>query len=122
MLRIIGLIRLHSLHEGLKSKALAAGVKIDLQSPIRSVDAEEASITLENGKTVKGDAVIGADGIHVSDPQKYRFIDIKPCRYLQDGLRTQLTYCNSPTVKCSQSHRYSSHKPLSPSASQHSDS
>lgn len=31
-----------------------------------NVDCENATITLANGEEIKGDVVIGADGVHVS--------------------------------------------------------
>lgn len=40
--------------------------KLETRSRVLEVDAENATITLENGQTVQGDLVIGADGVHVS--------------------------------------------------------
>jgi len=55
-----------SLHDGLKQLAVSLGVKINLGKHVVSVEPENGAITLERGEVVKGDVVIGADGIHVS--------------------------------------------------------
>lgn len=62
-----GLNEFHSLHEGLKTLASSLGVELNLRNAISAVDTEAASITLEDGITVTGDVVIGADGIHVRE-------------------------------------------------------
>ena len=40
--------------------------QLETKSRVAKVDVENATITLENGKTFQGDVVIGADGVHVS--------------------------------------------------------
>jgi salicylate hydroxylase len=40
--------------------------RLETKSRVAKVDVENATITLENGKTFQGDVVIGADGVHVS--------------------------------------------------------
>lgn len=62
--------RVH-LHEALKKRATEAegkGVPVELRTSSRVVDVDPATatVTLENGETVQGDLVIGADGVHVS--------------------------------------------------------
>lgn len=39
-------------------------VHLHLSSAITSIDSDEATITLQDGSTVQGDLIIGADGIH----------------------------------------------------------
>ncbi|KAB2578789.1 FAD binding domain containing protein [Lasiodiplodia theobromae] len=60
--------RVH-LHEALKKRATEAegqGVPVELRTSSRVVDVDPATatVTLENGETVQGDLVIGADGVH----------------------------------------------------------
>jgi 2-polyprenyl-6-methoxyphenol hydroxylase-like FAD-dependent oxidoreductase len=43
-------------------------VIIHLQSRVESVDVEASEITLSDGRSVKGDLIIGADGTHVCPP------------------------------------------------------
>ncbi|KAJ5179520.1 FAD/NAD(P)-binding domain-containing protein [Penicillium capsulatum] len=57
------------LHEALKAKALAIDgpgdpIRIHLRSRIIDCDPEKPSLTLADGQEVKGDLVIGADGVH----------------------------------------------------------
>lgn len=59
-----GTIHRIDLHEGLRNLALSLGVKMHLRNAVVSIDAEAGSIVLEDGTTVTGDVVIGADGIH----------------------------------------------------------
>lgn len=58
------------MHEGLKAAAQAPGSGIPAQlhtsSKVVEVNPSLATITLENGRTVHGDIVIGADGVHSS--------------------------------------------------------
>jgi 2-polyprenyl-6-methoxyphenol hydroxylase-like FAD-dependent oxidoreductase len=60
--------RVH-LHEALKQAAISKhGVGkpavLHTSSRVTNVDTENAIITLENGKTIKADAVLGADGVY----------------------------------------------------------
>lgn len=62
------LLTRNDLHDALRKRALevdTAGlpVKIHTASPISEVDCETASITLADGSAVKGDLVVGADGL-----------------------------------------------------------
>jgi len=59
-----GTIHRVDLHEGLRNLALSLGVEIHLQNAVVSIDPDAGSITLENGMTVTGDVIIGADGIN----------------------------------------------------------
>ncbi|RDW82771.1 salicylate hydroxylase-3 [Coleophoma cylindrospora] len=57
------------LHEELKRLATeydAEGkpAKVHLESAVQSYDTEKGSVTLKNGRTVTGDLVIAADGVH----------------------------------------------------------
>jgi salicylate hydroxylase len=59
------------LHEELKRRAISPdsdGVPVELRTASRvvSVDAASATAVLESGEVVQGDALIGADGVHVS--------------------------------------------------------
>ncbi|KAH7016664.1 hypothetical protein EDB80DRAFT_703257 [Ilyonectria destructans] len=59
------------LHNELRRLALEppseelAGATLHLSSPEADVDCENGVLTLENGRTVQKDVIIGADGIHV---------------------------------------------------------
>ncbi|OJD34917.1 salicylate hydroxylase [Diplodia corticola] len=60
--------RVH-LHEALKKRATDAegkGVPVELRTSSRVVDVDPATaaVTLESGETVRGDLVVGADGVH----------------------------------------------------------
>ena len=57
------------IHNALKKAAIdpeGIGRPCDLHlaSPISSVDAQTATVTLEDGTTIRGDVVVGADGVH----------------------------------------------------------
>ncbi|KAL2826246.1 hypothetical protein BDW59DRAFT_161083 [Aspergillus cavernicola] len=57
------------LHQAfLKSASMAAGsgqpVVISLEAPVKSVHPSAPSITLDDGRVVHGDVIIGADGFH----------------------------------------------------------
>jgi len=41
-------------------------VTLRLASKVVEVDAQNASVTLEDGEKVQGDVLLGADGVHVS--------------------------------------------------------
>jgi 2-polyprenyl-6-methoxyphenol hydroxylase-like FAD-dependent oxidoreductase len=61
------------LHEELKRRALSPdgdGVPVELRTGSRaaSVDAASATAVLESGECVRGNVLIGADGVHVSCP------------------------------------------------------
>ncbi|GJP92721.1 hypothetical protein CBS63078_2260 [Aspergillus niger] len=71
------------LHEALKVASQAPGPGIPAQlhtsSKIVDIDPKNATVTLENGGTFKGDVVIGADGVHSLARSKLPFAkDIKP--------------------------------------------
>lgn len=74
-----GTIHRIDLHEGLRDLALSLGVGIHLRNAVTSVDPEAGSITLEDGTTVTGDVVIGADGIH-SKVRRFMFGEDKKPR------------------------------------------
>lgn len=52
--------------------------KLSTSSRVVGVDAETATVTLENGQTVQGDFVIGADGVHSVTRKEVAGRDIKP--------------------------------------------
>jgi 2-polyprenyl-6-methoxyphenol hydroxylase-like FAD-dependent oxidoreductase len=63
------LIQRRNLHEGLKALALdplqpGLPVTINTSSRVASVDAETGIVHLENGSSIQGDVVLGADGGH----------------------------------------------------------
>lgn len=65
------LIHRIELHNALKdiardTKREGKPVIIHLQSRVTSADIERTSITLQDGRVVYGDLVLGADGVHVS--------------------------------------------------------
>ncbi|KAI9147320.1 FAD-dependent monooxygenase OpS4 [Paramyrothecium foliicola] len=71
------------LHEELKMRATSAegpGVPADLRlcSRVIDVDIASATVTLENGDKIKGDLVIGADGVHSKTRNKVLNREIKP--------------------------------------------
>jgi 2-polyprenyl-6-methoxyphenol hydroxylase-like FAD-dependent oxidoreductase len=55
-------------HDGLKAFAQAAGkgepARLHTASKVVDVDPHAATVTLENGDIIKGDVLIGADGVH----------------------------------------------------------
>ena len=58
------------IHEGLKIKATSSdwpGTLVELRTSSRVVDADTiaGTVTVESGEVVRGDVVIGADGVHV---------------------------------------------------------
>lgn len=73
-----GTIHRIDLHEGLRNLDLSLGVKMHLQNAAVSIDAEAGSVVLEDGTTVTGDGVIGADGIH-SRVRRSMFGEDKEC-------------------------------------------
>jgi 2-polyprenyl-6-methoxyphenol hydroxylase-like FAD-dependent oxidoreductase len=52
--------------------------KLSTASRVVGVDAETATVTLENGKTIQGDFIIGADGVHSVTRKEVAGRDIKP--------------------------------------------
>ena len=50
------------LHEALYEIAVNAGVRVEFNSNVVAVDPETPSVTLNGGKKVYGDIVIGTDG------------------------------------------------------------
>ncbi|KAF5004026.1 hypothetical protein F66182_16073, partial [Fusarium sp. NRRL 66182] len=57
------------LHNNLKKVAenpttTQKGIPLHKGSRIAKVDAEKATITLENGTEIQGDVIVGADGVH----------------------------------------------------------
>ncbi|EKV07623.1 Salicylate hydroxylase, putative [Penicillium digitatum PHI26] len=62
------LIHRAHLHEGLKNKAKAPGkgkpAVLHTSSKVTGVDPKTATVILEDGTEVRGDVVIGADGVH----------------------------------------------------------
>ncbi|KAJ5485532.1 hypothetical protein N7539_005520 [Penicillium diatomitis] len=68
-------------HEGLKTMAQAPGkgepAVLHTASKVVDVDPHNATVTLENGDIIKGDVLIGADGVHSLTRQKLS-PDVKP--------------------------------------------
>ncbi|KAI9367290.1 hypothetical protein BJX61DRAFT_547626 [Aspergillus egyptiacus] len=62
------------LHEGLKIASQAPGpgipARLHTSSKVVDIDPHRATITLENGKVVSGDVVLGADGVHSASRAK----------------------------------------------------
>ncbi|GMF73139.1 unnamed protein product [Aspergillus oryzae] len=62
------LIHRAHLHEALKDKAQAPGqgtpIVLHTSAKVADVDAQAATITLEDGQRFEGDLVLGADGVH----------------------------------------------------------
>jgi 2-polyprenyl-6-methoxyphenol hydroxylase-like FAD-dependent oxidoreductase len=54
------------LHEALKKRAVQGGATLQTASKVVQVDPLKAVVQLENGEQIKGDVVVGADGIRVS--------------------------------------------------------
>lgn len=59
------------LHTALREKATGKYGKgkpavLRLSSKVASIDVDQAEVTLEGGEVILGDAVLGADGVHVS--------------------------------------------------------
>ncbi|KAM3422125.1 hypothetical protein BST61_g2496 [Cercospora zeina] len=58
------LVHRAQLHTILKERAVKDGARLTLSSRVASVDPKTATLTFEDGKTIRGDLVIGADGVH----------------------------------------------------------
>ncbi|EME78798.1 uncharacterized protein MYCFIDRAFT_178899 [Pseudocercospora fijiensis CIRAD86] len=74
--------RIH-LHKALKRAAIAPTgkgrpCKLLTASKVVAVDETEGSLTLENGETIRGDVIVGADGVH-SVARTRIPPDAKPC-------------------------------------------
>jgi len=71
------------LHDALKKKATekdGPGIpaQLNLASKIVELDAESATLSLENGQMVQGDLILGADGVHSVTRQKVTDKAFKP--------------------------------------------
>lgn len=58
-----------SLHDALKRTATSSTgqgtpVQLKLSSPVANVNVEQATLTLKDGTVIRGDVLIGADGVH----------------------------------------------------------
>ena len=60
--RLLSSIQHSDLHEALYEIAVNAGVRVEFNSNVVAVDPETPSVTLNGGKKVYGDIVIGTDG------------------------------------------------------------
>ena len=50
------------LYEILYNKAIELGAEIQYDAHVVDIDVESQQVTLQNGKTVSGDVIVGADG------------------------------------------------------------
>ncbi|KAI5362805.1 Putative FAD-binding domain, acetoacetate decarboxylase, FAD/NAD(P)-binding domain superfamily [Septoria linicola] len=71
------------LHKYLKDTATSvtgsgAPVALHTSSQVKNVDEGTATITLENGESVQGDVIIGADGVHSVTRSRVAPVDVKP--------------------------------------------
>lgn len=71
------------LHEKLKQVAVQSDgpgqpVKLNLGSNITEVDPQTAKVTLKDGSTVRGDLILGADGVHSICRKQVPSGDVKP--------------------------------------------
>ncbi|KAI5361637.1 Putative FAD-binding domain, FAD/NAD(P)-binding domain superfamily [Septoria linicola] len=66
------LVHRGQLHSALKDRAIADGAKLTLSSRVTSVDAEAATVTFEDGQSVQGDLIVGADGVHSKSRKSIR--------------------------------------------------
>ncbi len=57
------------LHDALKKTAVSLGAVLHTSSKILRVDPETATLELSDGREVKADLVVGADGIYVGCPR-----------------------------------------------------
>jgi len=77
------LIHRAHLHTALKELAISPDgkgtpVQLHLHSSVETVHPEQASITLSDGREVRGDLVIGADGVHSKTRKAIPGGDLKP--------------------------------------------
>ncbi|OOQ86812.1 FAD binding domain protein [Penicillium brasilianum] len=81
-------------HEGLKTAAQASGkgepAVLHTASKVVDVDPHNATVTLENGDVIKGDVLIGADGVHSLTRTKLTE-DIKPVSSGKNAFRFLIT-------------------------------
>lgn len=54
------------LHDVLKSTAISLGGVLHTSSKVLQVDPETPTLTLSDGREIKADLIVGADGIYVS--------------------------------------------------------
>lgn len=71
-----------SLHDTLKKTSIdpsgeGTPVELHLSSPVVDVDPKQAVITLKDGAVVRGDVIIGADGVHSRSRTKIPGGDVK---------------------------------------------
>lgn len=66
--QLIHRIDLHNALKEIATRQAGKGqpVVINLQSRVKEVDCDAPSITLQDGRVIKGDLIVGADGVHVS--------------------------------------------------------
>ncbi|GIZ38263.1 hypothetical protein CKM354_000168400 [Cercospora kikuchii] len=72
------LVHRGQLHTTLKDRAIKDGARLTLSSRVASVDPKTATITFEDGKTTRGDLVVGADGVHSKTRKGIPGGDLKP--------------------------------------------
>ncbi len=90
-----------SLHTGLKHAAKAAGAKIHLNSGILAVDPAAGVITLEDGKMVSGDVILGADGTHSVTRKFITNIDESPSLFGMSTFRFTVPMAEALQTQCS---------------------
>ena len=66
------------LHTALKERALEMGARLNVDCAVIGVDTATATIDLKDGRTVKGDVIVGADGVNSITRSKIPGGDIKP--------------------------------------------
>lgn len=66
------------LHENLKLTAKQASVQLHTSSRVAEIDAKSAKITLADGSAIKGDIVLGADGVRSVTRKYVPGADVKP--------------------------------------------
>lgn len=64
-------------HRVLMDQASRIGVRISLDSHVLSMSDDGKSVTLQNGKTLYADVVVGADGLCISHHDHVRPMDGK---------------------------------------------
>lgn len=72
------LVHRGQLHTTLKDRAIKDGARLKLSSRVASVDPKTATITFEDGKTIRGDLVVGADGVHSKTRKSIPGGDLQP--------------------------------------------
>lgn len=81
------LVRRVHLHEELKCRAMSRDghgvpVTLRLQSRVTQIDTASSTATLESGECVRGDVLIGADGVHVGFSFGHIYIYISNSRII----------------------------------------